>query len=768
MLLSEEEEEEMTIKEKILQQSLGPGPPSKPWTATQVPVDTSTEQTSSGVELESTPLLNYKNVLDKNLIRQLQSIGVNGLFPVQKETLERVMAGENIVVRSRTGSGKTLGFGIPIVQKLMEKHTSNRHRTPRCIILTPTRELCQQVCAELAKVAGPLQVAALYGGSSVNEQIKALTRTGVDIVVGTPGRVQDLIDRRILVLNQVEIAVLDEADEMLRMGFKEDVEAIFQETPAAKQSMLWSATMPHWVRTLAHRFLDKPQFIDLVGDDARRIPASVTLSAHIVQDEETRQAALLAVVRSRLMGEDGSAAGTPGGAVLVFADTKMEAGELAALRWPEGIKAMPLTGDIEQAQRERTLAAFKAGDVHVICATDVAARGLDISGVQLVVQYKVSSRDFSIESFTHRVGRTGRAGRKGEAVIFVKSRDLKAIMEIEDELGVPIHVRPLPVHDVNGPMGQAAIVDAATSSLAIPTSAAASDNNALKKSTQMLVQHYGTAERALRAVVLAMAVGDGDISPRGLLTAAKNRRTVLIDPSHPAVAALARARPLQAPKETKGISFTRYETDALAMLSQLFAATNLRSSLPGAAKAGSAPYSTLLSAAAANKTRLSTPMQGPHVVPEGIVLEMDAPSANTLIAAVNKAAGVSPEEEAGGTDAAGLGGVVELTEAPASLKRKLASRAAAFEHSREEYGSQRNGHRGGSRSDGLRGISSRHHAGSGHGGHGHGGQGGGGYGGSGGGYGGDREGQGGYRGGQGGGFSRGGDKARAYEGKRKW
>jgi len=616
LALSADDEGE-AVKEKIGYDQNSPGPPP---VAPRPPAVAAPVSAQAGPqELKSTPLDAFASVLSSRLRASLTSIGVTGLFPVQSETLTRVMAGENIVVRSRTGSGKTLGFALPIIERLSRTHKGLARRAPRCIILAPTRELALQVSKEFARVAGLLKVVSVYGGAPASEQISAL-HAGCDIVVGTPGRVQDLLDRGDLTLKDVQIAVLDEADEMLNMGFKEDVEAIFEQTPAVKQSMLWSATMQPWVRTLARKFLTNPVFVDLVGDDASRIPDAVTLQAHVVS-EEGRRDALIAVVAGAVRAAGPGA----GGCTLVFTETKSEASDLAAMRWPNGITAAPLMGDLSQADRERTLTRFKEGSVHVLCATDIAARGLDISGVRLVVQYRLP---LATESFTHRVGRTGRAGKAGVACVLVRSRELGALGALEADLGEPIHVRALPTSDPRS------VPESAYTSLAHALEAVPASHLGMTSAVmgfKLLLARLGP-ERALAAAVTVLAAGPGETAPRGMLTGQRSKVALLVRPDHAAFAALAGGVRVSPAKGRLA-----YESEGAAALARALQAVG--ASIPRASSSG-APAPA-----------------GPWFMPEGIILELDAGGADALVQAVK-----------GG----GAGTAVEVLETmPHSLRKVL-------------------------------------------------------------------------------------------------
>src|SRR5580658_4197000 len=332
----------------------------------------------------------------------LEAAGIFTTFPIQALTLPLALRGQDIIGQARTGTGKTLAFGIPLLQRTEAGPT----RLPRALVVVPTRELAIQVADDLrtAAVNLPARVLTVYGGRAYEPQIDALVK-GVDIVVGTPGRLLDLAERRHLDLSAVEALVLDEADKMLDLGFLPDVERIVKLTPADRQTMLFSATMPGDVVTLARRHMRRPTNIRAEGHD---VPARV------------RQA------RDR-------------GLTMVVCQTKRAADQVATALSSRGFAVATVHGDLGQGQRERALRAFRSGKVDVLTATEVAARGLDVDDVTHVVNYECPDDDMT---YVHRIGRTGRAGKAGVAVTFVDWRDMHRWKLINDALGLG---RPEPV-----------------------------------------------------------------------------------------------------------------------------------------------------------------------------------------------------------------------------------------------------------------------------------------------------------------------------------
>ncbi|KAH9303809.1 hypothetical protein KI387_008213, partial [Taxus chinensis] len=325
--------------------------------------------------------------IDPEIINALAKKGIVKLFPIQKAVLEPAMQGRDMIGRARTGTGKTLAFGIPIMDKIIQNGRKNgRGFNPLALVLAPTRELARQVEKEFMASAPCLDTLCCYGGVPIRNQIEAIRR-GIDVIVGTPGRIIDLINRGELILSDVQFIVLDEADQMLAVGFDEDVEVIMERLPKKRQSMLFSATLPQWIHKLSRKYLTDPLLVDL---------------------EHAK-----------------------GGKCIVFTQTKRDADYLStSLSQALGCKA--LHGDISQGQRERTLAGFRQGQFNVLIATDVAARGLDVPNVDLIIHYELPT---SSEIFVHRSGRTGRAGKKGTAILIYTDHQSRAVRTIEQDVG---------------------------------------------------------------------------------------------------------------------------------------------------------------------------------------------------------------------------------------------------------------------------------------------------------------------------------------------
>ena len=360
----------------------------------------------------------------------LRKKGYDALFQIQAETLEIALGGRDVVGRARTGCGKTLAFVLPIIElmaKMSPMPANGRRvqgRRPMCVVLAPTRELAKQVFADFDWIGNSYGFKSLcvYGGAPYREQEMGL-RSGVDIVIGTPGRMKDHLERKTLMMTDLKFRVLDEADEMLNMGFVDDVETILKSSGDV-QTLLFSATLPSWVKDISKRFL-KPNYstVDLVGDEKQKASGAVQHMLLPCQWSD-RVDLVCDVIRSKAPG---------GGRVIVFCDTKRDCGELCdnlQKEIPKGAKA--LHGDVSQSQREVVLSLFREDKFQVLVATDVAARGLDITGVQLVIQCEPPK---DAETYIHRSGRTGRAGATGISVTLCTPRNEWAVPNIERKGG---------------------------------------------------------------------------------------------------------------------------------------------------------------------------------------------------------------------------------------------------------------------------------------------------------------------------------------------
>ncbi|WP_283779985.1 DEAD/DEAH box helicase [Nocardia sputi] len=365
------------------------------------------------------------------IVRALGEMGIERTFAIQELTLPLALAGEDLIGQARTGMGKTFGFGVPLLHRIATADTGTTplDGTPRALIIVPTRELCIQVTKDLENASkyltnhqGPLRVASIYGGRPYEAQIAAL-RSGVDVVVGTPGRLLDLADQQHLILGKVGVLVLDEADEMLDLGFLPDIERILGMVPDKRQTMLFSATMPGPIITLARTFLSRPTHIRAEEPHDSAVhdrTAQFVYRAHALDKSELIARILQAESR---------------GATMIFTRTKRTAQKVADDLAERGFAVGAVHGDLGQIAREKALTKFRKGAIDVLVATDVAARGIDIDDVTHVVNYQCPEDE---KTYVHRIGRTGRAGRTGVAVTLIDWDELNRWSAINSALGLGI------------------------------------------------------------------------------------------------------------------------------------------------------------------------------------------------------------------------------------------------------------------------------------------------------------------------------------------
>jgi superfamily II DNA/RNA helicase len=361
--------------------------------------------------------------VDASICDALADAGIVNPFPIQELTLQLAIAGADLIGQARTGTGKTLAFGIPLLQRI---DPATRGAGPRALVVVPTRELCLQVRDDLA-IAGArkgVEVLPVYGGKSIDEQVDALAK-GVDVVVGTPGRLLDLLRRGTLTLSTVSGLVLDEADEMLDLGFLPDVEQLIQATAADRQTLLFSATMPSAVVALARRYMNKPTFMRADVEEVRIAPET---AQHFFSCHRMDKPAVLA----RILQDPSR------GLCVVFSRTKRMADILVEDLRSQGVNAAAIHSDLRQDARERALKSFRAGKTDVLVATEVAARGLDISDVTHVVNYDCPDDE---KMYLHRIGRTGRAGAAGVAITMALWNEAARLEMIKKALGIsePTH-----------------------------------------------------------------------------------------------------------------------------------------------------------------------------------------------------------------------------------------------------------------------------------------------------------------------------------------
>jgi ATP-dependent RNA helicase DeaD len=364
------------------------------------------------------------------LLSTLADVGYEAPSPIQAATIPPLLAGRDVLGQAQTGTGKTAAFALPILARLDLAKTR-----PQALVLAPTRELAIQVAEAFQRYAANLpgfHVLPIYGGQSYGPQLGGLKR-GVHVVVGTPGRVIDHLERGSLDLSALTTLVLDEADEMLRMGFIDDVEAVLKKTPPTRQIALFSATMPAPIRRIAQTYL--------------RDPVEITIKAKTTTATNIRQRYWWVSGLHKLDALTRILEAEPFDAMLVFTRTKQSTEELAGKLQARGFSAAAINGDIVQAQRERTIQQLRDGKLDILVATDVAARGLDVERISHVLNYDIP---YDTEAYVHRIGRTGRAGRSGEAILFVTPREKRLLQTIERATRQPIAEMQLPsVEDVN-------------------------------------------------------------------------------------------------------------------------------------------------------------------------------------------------------------------------------------------------------------------------------------------------------------------------------
>ena len=354
--------------------------------------------------------------IDQDIYQALEGRGITSPFPIQEQAIPLALTGQDIIGQAKTGTGKTLGFGLPLIQSL----GLNPEKGAKALVVVPTRELAIQVAEDLKHACSnrSTTVAAIYGGKAYEGQIAEID-AGAQIIVGTPGRLIDLSKQKKLDLKHIQFMVLDEADEMLDLGFLPDVEKLFAYTPESRQTMLFSATMPGAIVSLARRYQNKPVHIRVNDPDEGLTKADIkqfVYRAHALDKDE---------VVGRILQAEGR------GKTIIFCRTKRQAAKLADELIDRGFNASALHGDMSQEAREKSMANFRSGKKDILVATEVAARGIDVDDVTHVINYSVPEDE---KAYLHRVGRTGRAGRLGIAVTFVDWEDLARWTHINIEL----------------------------------------------------------------------------------------------------------------------------------------------------------------------------------------------------------------------------------------------------------------------------------------------------------------------------------------------
>lgn len=361
--------------------------------------------------------------LEAPLLKALEDMGFEEPSPIQAEAIPHLLAGRDLIGQAQTGTGKTAAFALPILQRIQPDI-----QRPQALVLAPTRELALQVAEEIAKIGKHIRVRelAVYGGSPIDRQIRAL-RAGVSVVIGTPGRVMDHLDRGTLKLDQLHTLVLDEADEMLDMGFIDDIETIMRHLPEDRQTVCFSATMPEPILRLTKRYMKDPVRISIARQE---LTAPTIEQAYFEIRERDRVDAL-----TRIIDHEAISRG------IIFCRTKRTCDEVASALQARGYLAEAIHGDLNQAQRNRVLSRFKEGQLELLVATDVAARGIDVENLTHVINYDIAQAP---ESHVHRIGRTGRAGKEGTAFTLIHPREFRHLKFIERETKARIVRRNVP------------------------------------------------------------------------------------------------------------------------------------------------------------------------------------------------------------------------------------------------------------------------------------------------------------------------------------
>ena len=375
--------------------------------------------------MSDTPIPSFSDLnIPAPILKALKDVGYEAPSPIQAATIPLLMEGRDVLGQEQTGTGKTAAFALPVLARI-----DNKQSAPQALVLAPTRELAIQVAEAFQSYAAHMKnfaVLPIYGGQSYGPQLQALRR-GVQVIVGTPGRVIDHMQKGSLDLSQLKTLVLDEADEMLRMGFIDDVEQILKQIPAERQIALFSATMPSAIARIAKTYL--------------RNPAEVTVAAKTGTADNITQRYWLVSGMQKLEALTRILEAEPFDGMIIFARTKLGTEELATKLQARGFAAVAINGDMAQQARERTIEQLKNGKIDILVATDVAARGLDVERISHVINYDVPSDP---ESYTHRIGRTGRAGRSGDAILFITPRERSLLKAIERATRQPVAQLTLP------------------------------------------------------------------------------------------------------------------------------------------------------------------------------------------------------------------------------------------------------------------------------------------------------------------------------------
>ena len=365
--------------------------------------------------------------IDRKYVRAIDELGFKNPMPVQKEVIPLLIKkdSKDLIALAQTGTGKTAAFGLPLIQKTDASNNYVQH-----LILCPTRELCLQISDDLnafAKFDDNIKITPVFGGANIERQIKII-KNGVHIISATPGRLLDLIRRKVVKISKVKTVVLDEADEMLNMGFRDELEAILKETPENKKTLLFSATMPNEVRKMANRFMKDP--IEVTIGNKNEGAENVNHESYIVHERD-RYLALKRIVDfyQEIYG-------------IIFCRTRKETQEVADRLTQDGYNAEALHGDLSQPQRDKVMSKFRIKHLKLLVATDVAARGIDVDNLTHIINYNLPDE---LEIYTHRSGRTGRAGRKGTSIVIANLKEKHKLRQIENKINKQFENKPVQI-----------------------------------------------------------------------------------------------------------------------------------------------------------------------------------------------------------------------------------------------------------------------------------------------------------------------------------
>lgn len=498
--------------EKSPRMKNGLSQPSEPKSnSSDVPGEEGSSETEKEIPVEQKEGAFSNFPISEETVKLLKARGVNFLFPIQAKTFHHVYSGKDLIAQARTGTGKTFSFAIPLIEKLQGGlQERKRGRAPQVLVLAPTRELANQVSKDFSDITKKLSVACFYGGTPYGGQIERM-RSGIDILVGTPGRIKDHLQNGKLDLTKLKHVVLDEVDQMLDMGFADQVEEILcvaykKDSEDNPQTLLFSATCPHWVFNVAKKYMKSTyEQVDLIGKKTQK--AAITVEHLAIKCHWSERAAVIGDVIRVYSGHQGR--------TIIFCETKKDAQELSQNTCIKQ-DAQSLHGDIPQKQREITLKGFRNGNFGVLVATNVAARGLDIPEVDLVVQ---SCPPKDVESYIHRSGRTGRAGRTGVCICFYQKKEEYQLAQVEQKAGIKFK-------RIGVPSATEIIKASSKDAIRLLDSVPPTAISHFKQSAEKLIEEKGAVEAL--AAALAHISGATSVDQRSLINSQAGFVTMIL------------------------------------------------------------------------------------------------------------------------------------------------------------------------------------------------------------------------------------------------